>query len=338
MKVSVVVPGPDGHGVVRHARDVACLLQAASSSVQVEIVRDLRPFTGGDITHTHFTDALFGCDIVSAAAHFVEWSQQAPRPLVVTLHDVPGGGADPDHVRDRRRLAGYAQVARAADAVIVSGQHEVVGGRSGGTEPWVIPLPVPAPGSTGSVRPETDDPATVAVLGFVYPGKGHDLAVEAVAGLDPQPRVIALGAASPGHEGLVEALHAQAHRQGVELQVTGPLTQEELFAAMRTATVPLAAYSTLGSSGSLATWLAAGRRPLTTTTPHTRELLAAGANCLRLLSPQAGAADLARAVAQALAEPESTWLDRPVARPDTAGAHLEVFRAAVAARAHAAQR
>lgn len=338
MRVSVVVPGPEGHGVVRHAQDVARLLRAATPAVQVEIVRDLRPCSGGDVTHTHFTDAIFGPDIASAAKHFVQWSQLAPRPLVVTLHDVPGGGADTDLARDRRRLVGYAQVARAADAVIVSGPHEVVGGRAGGTEPSVVPLPVPSFVSVGSARPAPDDPPTVAVLGFVYPGKGHALAIEAVAGLDPRPRVVALGAASPGHGPLATTLHRQAQQQGVELQVTGPLTQDEVFAAARAATVPLAAYSTLGSSGSLATWFAAGRRPLTTDTPYSRALLAADPGCVRMLPRPASPADLRCSLAQALAEPASTWLGRPVRRPDTAGAHLEVFRAAVAARARAVRR
>ena len=45
-----------------------------------------------------------------------------PRPLVVTLHDVPG--ADPDPARDARRAAGYARVVAACDAVVVSAEHE----------------------------------------------------------------------------------------------------------------------------------------------------------------------------------------------------------------------
>lgn len=330
MRVSVVVPGPDGHGVVRHAKDVAWLLRASSPALHVEIVRDLRPFPGGHITHAHFTDAIFGPDIASAAEHFVQWAHQAPRPMVVTLHDVPGGGADPDLARDRRRLVGYAHVARAADAVIVSGQHELVGGRAGGTEPSVVPLPVPTGVAPGLVRPTPDDPPSVAVLGFVYPGKGHAEAIEAVAGLHLRPRLVALGAASQGHEPLVRTLRRQAEQQGVELKVTGPLTKEELFAAAMTATVPLAAYSTLGSSGSLATWFAAGRRPLTTDTPYSRALLAADPGCVRLLPRPATRADVTRSLEQALAQPEGTWLDTPVRRPDTAGAHLEVFRAALA--------
>ncbi len=152
------------------------------------------------------------------------------------------------------------------------------------------------------------------MLGFVYPGKGHDRVLDAAAGTGAA--VVAVGAPSPGHEGLVDRLHAQADALGVELLVTGALSEPDLHAAARAVTVPVAAYATSGASASLTTWLAAGRRPVTTRTPYADELTA---DALLLTD------DLAQGVRAALADPATTW--RPAAPgPDVAAAHLAVYR------------
>lgn len=305
MRVRTVAPGSPSHGVVRHAAAVAGLLGC--------------PDGPPDLVHAHFTDALWGPDIARAAAAFVAWAAALTAPLVVTLHDVPG--IDPDPARDARRTAGYRAVAEAARAVVVASDREARDvARWSGVRAAVVPLPVeplasPGPPPAWAARP------TVGVLGFLYPGKGHAEAVDAAAGTGAL--VVALGAPSPGHLGLVEELATRARRRGVDLLVTGHLSDADLHAAARAVTVPVAASSTLGASGSLATWLAAGRRPLATPTAHARDVLARWPGSLQLVPPGA----LEPAVAAALAAPGRTWLAGPPPRPDVAAAHRAVFAA-----------
>ena len=306
LKVLAVVPGPPDHGVVRHGLVVADLVGA-------HVVRTLAPVPGAwDVTHVQFTDALFGTEIGSAAAAFESWAATAPRPLVVTLHDVPG--ADTDTGRAARRAAGYGRVAAAADAVVVCSDHEADRLQP---RPYVVPLPVDALTAPGP-RPAWADRPSIAVLGFLYPGKGHERVVAAAAGTGAL--VVAIGGPSPGHEGLVEDLQRQARDAGVELLVTGPLSDADLHAAARAVTVPVASYATTGASGSLVTWIAAGRRPVTTSGPYADELDARWPGSLLPTG------DLAAGLRAALADPGSTHAPPPP-RPDVGELLRAVYRA-----------
>ena len=316
-----MVPGPEHHGVVRHGLTVAGLLR--DQQVEVTVVRGLEQPAGPvDVTHVQFTDALFGPDVGAAADAFVAWAATAARPLVVTLHDVPGADADP--LRDARRRLGYARVLASADAAVVSSEHEATGARlAHHLHPVVIPLPV-EPLALPGPRPAWAATPTVGVLGFLYPGKGHAEALECVAQVarvtHRPARVVAIGAVSPGHEPLLHDLYRQADGLGVELHVTGPLSEADLHAAAHAVTVPLAAYRTIGASASLTTWLAAGRRAVATDSAYARELQTRWPNSLLL--PTGG---LDQAVAGALEHPWTTWLDKTPARPDVGRAHLELF-------------
>ena len=305
-----MAPGPDRHGVVLHALTVAGLVGA-------DVSRDLAVL-GSEVqlTHVAFTDSLFGPDIASAAAAFERWAATAPRPLVVTLHDVPG--VDPDRARDTRRTAGYARVCALADAVVVCSEAEADRLEP---RPLVIALPMEQLPAAGP-PPWWAGRPSLGVLGFVYPGKGHERAIDAATGTGA--RVIAIGAPSPGHAALVDALTDRARCAGVELVVTGPLSEADLHAAARAVTVPVAAYATTGSSASLMTWLAAGRRPVTTAGPYAVELHRAHPEALWLTD------DLPTAVVQALSDPARTWVTAPAAPVDVAAAHLALYRSLLA--------
>lgn len=321
MRVLAVVPGPEHHGVVRHGRAVAALVAARGVGVTVARTTEV-PAGHHDLTHVQFTDALFGPDVASAADVFVAWSRVAPRPLVVTVHDVPEEEGDPGRTERRRRA--YRRVMGATDAVVVCTAGEAASARLvGGPAPVVVPLPVePMPGP--GAEPGWGTRPTVGVLGFVYPGKGHAAALEAAARHGGDVAVVAIGTVSPGHHLLLAELHERARRLGVDLLVTGPLSDAQLHAAALAVTVPLAAYRTSGASASLATWLACGRRPLVTETPQVRELAARWPDALTVLE-----GDLGDQVAAALLDRRRTWLDGPPPHPDVAGAHLAVYRSAL---------
>lgn len=314
VRVHAHAPGPPGNGVVRHARLVARLARAHG-------VRAVD--TDADLTHAQFTDRLYGPDIATSAAAFATWASGATRPLVVTLHDVPG--ADPDPARDARRVAGYARVAAACDTVVVAAEHEaakVV--RFAGRTASVIDLPLPPP-APGGPRPDWADGPTLGVLGFVHPGKGHDDVIDAAAGTGL--RVVAAGAPAPGHDDLVRALHRRAERRGVDLVVTGALGDPEMAAAARAVTVPVAPSAVVSASGTLMTWLGAGRRPLAARGEYAVELDQRHPGAVALY---AGAAALPTTVGWALGDPRRTRLDRVPDIPDAGAAHAALYRSLLA--------
>lgn len=307
-------PGPAGHGVVRHARLVARL--AAAHGVRAVTA-------GADLTHAQFTDSLYGPDIATSAAAFADWAAGASRPLVVTLHDVPG--ADPDPARDVRRGAGYARVVAAGDVVVVSAEHEAAKiARLTGRAATVVDLPVPQP-VPGGIHPAWADRPTLGVLGFVQPAKCHVDVIAAAArnGL----RVVAAGAAAPGHDDLLRVLHERAALQGVELVVTGPLDDAEMTAAARAVTVPVVPSSVVSASGTVMTWRGCGRRPLTARGEYAVELDRRHPGTLHLYADPVA---LPAAVARTLDDPMSTWLGDDRLVPDTGAEHAALYRRVLA--------
>ncbi len=316
MRVLAVVPGPEHHGAVRHAEQVADLVRR--QGVGLTLVRTLSPVctvTAADkvVTWVPFTDALFGADVASAAEAFLAWASGLKGPLVVTLHDVPG--SDPDPARDARRVTTYRRVAARADALAVCSAHEadrVVALLD--RDATTVPLPV-EPLVAAGPRPGWAARPSVGVLGFVYPGKGHDRAIDAARGTGAT--VVALGAPSPGSD--LPKLREQARRAGVALIVTGPLSEADLHAAALSVTVPVAAYATRGASASLHTWLACGRRPVATPGPYVDEL------DRRWPGTVGVSTDLRASVCALLQDPSGTWLTQAPPRPDVGRAYAELF-------------
>ncbi len=298
MRVGHLLVGPAEHGVHRYARELA----EADGGGAVE---------GADVVQVHYTDRLFAPTAEESAAAFTVLAAGLDAPLVVTLHDVP---PDDGSVLQQRRARAYAAVVAVADRVVVNSAHEAARLRAFSTVvPAVVPLPVqPLPPG-----PVPDPDGEVVVLGFLYPGKGHD---EALCALPPGVGLTALGRPSDGHADLVVELSALG-----PLTVTGYVPDDELAARLRAASVPLAPHRHVSASGSIGSWLAAGRRPLVPDVAYTREVAARLPGALWLYD------DLAPALAQALAEPGQTWLAPGTATgPDlaaTAAAYRQVWAA-----------
>ena len=310
VRIRLHAPGPAAHGVVRHAQLVARL--AAAHGVRTVT-------TAPDLTHAQFTDALYGAAIAASAAAFTAWAATAPRPLVVTLHDVPG--ADPDPARDARRVAGYARVVAACDTVVVSAEHEAAKvARFTGRTATVIDLPVPRP-VPGGARPVWADRPTLGVLGFIHPGKSHGDVIEAAAlhGL----RVVAAGAPVAGHDEELRALRELAERRGVDLVVTGWLRDDEVTAAARAITVPVVPSAVVSASGTLMTWRGSGRRPLAADSEYAAEI---DRRCRGTVHRYAGVAALPAAVGTVLADPRLTLLDRALDVADAGAEHAGLYR------------
>ncbi|WP_299055937.1 hypothetical protein [uncultured Nocardioides sp.] len=312
----LLVAGTERHGVTILAAQLA-------ERTGARTVHDHLDLPAGTPLHVHFTDRLLGADPVTAAGTVV--AMAARHRLTLTLHDVPQP-TDGDAFAERRTA--YRRVLQAAAGWVACSETERAtvlrhcsppGSGRGGT---VIPLPVvdaepvPARHGHGSVPPGE---ASVAVFGWVYPGKGHREAIQAAALLgdtpEDRPQVVALGALSAGHEDLGTELAALARRLGVRLTITGWLTDAQAAAGLAEATVGLVAHGNVSASGSLHSWLAAGRRPLVRDSPYAREVLALRPDTLELLDTDAGADGLAERLRARLADRASGDLDGPAPGP-----------------------
>ncbi|MCS5480350.1 glycosyltransferase [Corynebacterium sp. YIM 101645] len=249
-QVTHLIVGPDGHGVTEYAL-------ALARHTGGHVVRDIGPLPSGPV-HVTFTDHLFGPGPAEAVERVLD--RCAGHPLSVSLHDIP----QPQEGAERfaRRRPAYLHLAGEADLVVCNSRHESAFFDS---QVEVIPLPVPAVDS-----PYDPGPGTVGILGFIYPGKGHDDLIRALAGTGLEIR--ALGGVSAGHEDWAAHLQDLAAECGVRLSITGYLSEEELAVEMGRIAVPVCAHRHYSASGSLMTWLGAGRHVLVSDSPYTREM------------------------------------------------------------------
>lgn len=315
---ALLLTGPERHGVVRYARDVADqvrLLDPDAAVVQVSDPADLvEAAAAHPRVHLHVTDRPLGRGPQEAAA-LVERVADVTH-LTITLHDVPQ--PSDGEVNLPRRVDGYARFAAAAAGVVVNSRHEALLLVEHGVVPRDRPVAViPLGAALAPVRaPATARPAglVAAVAGYVYPGKGHDDVVRAVAVAADRLRaaghdlaevaVVAVGGPSAGHERDVEDLRAQAGRLGVELRVTGSLDDDGFRAGLRGAGVPVAAHQHLSASRTLLDWGEQGRRPLVVDSRYAREMAALRPGTLTLYAPDG----LADALVRAWLDPASTTL------------------------------
>ncbi len=299
-----LVLGDPHHGVARYAAEIAeatgCAVWRDLDRAQAAKPRRL---------HLHFSDRLWVADPAAAARRVAALARR--HPLTVTLHDLPQPSDGPDS--QRRRADCYRQVIAAARGVVCNSHWESglvaalpatrVAARSA-----VIPLPVDRAAADGPLPCRRE----IGLIGFVYPGKGHAQAIDAAAALatagEPPIAVVALGGVSAGHATTAEQLSAHARRRGVPFSITGYLTDEALLGRVRQALVPVAAHRHLSASGSIGSWLAAGRRPLVADSSYAREIDQLRPGTIRRYPPD----QLAAAITGALADPPSTWL-----APDT---------------------
>jgi hypothetical protein len=194
--------------------------------------------------------------------------------LSVTLHDLPGPGDPPE--LGARRAATYRRLVDAAAGVAVCSEHErsllherVAPGRA----VTVIPLPIdplaahPSPPAGGDGGGGDGGEPTVAIFGFLYPGKGHRDVIEELAEFGPPVTVLAIGRPSARHPDLVDELAEAARARGLSFRCTGYVPEEQVLDRLRAPVIPVAPQTNISASGSINSWLTAGRRPLVRATP-----------------------------------------------------------------------
>lgn len=293
--------GPDTHGVTRYAGEVA-------DAARAPVVRDVAELVPGAAVHLHLTDRLLGRDPHDAAAAVEQLARRVR--LTVTLHDVPQPTDGPVFAA---RAEAYGRIVRASHAWATNSWHEhalVDRWIAAGARGTVIPLPVPAtpgqPGPPRAVAGRVTTEPVVGVFGFVYPGKGHRQVVRAVAALRRAGTMVSvrvLGDAAPGHADEVEALVRTSRERGVPVEVTGRVADDDLVRALRDVSVGVTAHRNVSASGSLNSWIAAGRRPLVRDGSYAREMAALRPGTLNLFDD----ATLVPSLDAALRRPTSTW-------------------------------
>ena len=149
---------------------------------------------------------------------------------------------------------------------------------------------------------------TIGLAGWFYPGKGHLPALGAALAQRRRGHevdLVVLGAPSPGHEQDAEDLVRRAARLGVRVEITGWLSDDDLAAGLRAVDVPFVGHRNVSASGSLNSWLAAGRRPVVRRSAYFEEMERLRPGTLTLVRT----GELAAAVGDALDDPRSTWLE-----------------------------
>ncbi|MDQ1085197.1 MULTISPECIES: glycosyltransferase [Microbacterium] len=311
--VLLVHPGP--HGVAVYAREIAAEVVRQRAATRLTTPDALAALPAGTPLHAHVTDRLWGSSPEEATRALVVLARR--HPLTLTLHDVPQA-SDGERNRPRRR-AFYREVVESARAVAVNSAHERELLREEGV--WrgpvaIVPLPVETAEPSASVA----DDESVGVLGYFYPGKGHDeaLAATVAAGMT---RMAVLGRASDGHAADLDAFVRRAAGAGVAVEVTGWLDDAEMTARARRVAVPVIAHRHVSASGSLASWIGWGRRPLAVRNRYIDEMAALRPGTLRVVEPE----ELAGEVAAARIDPSATWhgvAPIPFGRADAAAAYL----------------
>ena len=291
-----LVLGEPAHGVARYAVELADWLDA-----EVELDPD-RVVAGQDV-HLHVTDRLLGPDPGRLLDVVATLSRRCR--LTLTLHDVPQptDGA----LAFERRVATYRALVASASGWATNSHHEaalVHRWCRPATPGTVVPLPVIPLGQASAAI----EPGTVGVFGYVYPGKGHRPVLDAIGLLRRRgvpARLVVLGGPARFHAHDLDALCERAEQLGVPTEITGRLPERDVAAALRSVDVPVVGHRNVSASGSLNSWLAAGRRPLVRTGTYAREMAALRPGTVSLFEH----GRLVSALAAALADPARTWLE-----------------------------
>ena len=344
-RIALGTCGPDGHGVSRLARRIASA--AGDLGFTGTVLDEPDPARLADLAdrlpvpvrllHLHVSDWLIvdaGAEPDRVLAALVQALTTRGVRLALTLHDVPQVSDGPEQARRRART--YGALAAASVGVAVCSAHErsllreVVGMPEDTVA--VVPLPIdPFPGGPPPHSATPAGPPTVAVLGYLYPGKGHRELLDELAGTDPPVGVLAIGRPSERHHDLPAALSAVAGRHGISFRTTGYVPEDQLLEQLRAPVIPVAPQTKISASASINTWIGAGRRPLVQRGRYAEELAGRLPGAVRIYRP----GRLRAEVELAHADPALTWLpDRlrvgPTTR-DVTRTHLAWLRGKVLA-------
>lgn len=266
--------------------------------------------------------------------------------LVVTLHDV----FDRDGLRAR-----YVQpeawslrwLGRNADRVVVHSQIEVerLRGIIDIDKIRIVPhfvesRTLPLSPEAARARLGLGDRRIVTLLGFVYGRKGHRYAVEAVPWMPPDAILVYAGGPVAGRSYVYDLALSKAAELdlGDRFRITGYLSEEELETWIAATHLAILPFTDLSASGSLSSWISAGKPMLVSDLPGFREYARRVPGALHFFRPTEPR-PLGTAVSELLAgplpdpDPGVQKLAGVLSMTRTVDRYLDVAREALEARA-----
>jgi glycosyltransferase involved in cell wall biosynthesis len=237
--------------------------------------------------------------------------------LVVTLHDI----FDRHGLRQRwlqPEAWSLRYLGRAADRVVVHSRVEVERLRGFIPAERIAVIPhfverraLPLDPTEARARLGLPDRRIVTLLGFVYGRKGHRYAVEAVPALPDDVVMVYAGGPVAGRSYVHDLALQKAAELGLgdRFRITGYLSEDELETWIAATHLAILPFTDLSASGSLSSWIAAGKPMLVSDLPGFREYAERAPGALRFFSPSESA-PLAEAIREAL--------DGPLPDPDPA--------------------
>lgn len=266
--------------------------------------------------------------------------------LLVTLHDI----FDRRSIRER-----YLQpdawslrwLGRTADRIVVHSQIEVE--RLRGIIPIdrirVIPhfveqRQLPLSPEEARAKLGLSDRRIVTLLGFVYGRKGHRYAVQAVPFMPDDAVMVYAGGPVAGRTYVYDLAMAKAEELGLgdRFRITGYLSEEELETWMAATHLAILPFTDLSASGSLSSWISAGKPMLVSDLRGFREYAERAPGALDFFSPTEprplGSA-ISRLLSGPLADPDPAVLRlaQELSMERTVDRYLAVAREALVERA-----
>ena len=265
--------------------------------------------------------------------------------LIVTLHDV----FDRTGVRQR-----YLQpdvwslrwLGRTADFIVVHSQIEVE--RLRGIIPVdrirVIPhfverRTLPLTPEQARARLGLSDRRVVTLLGFVYGRKGHRYAVDAVPYLPDDVVMVYAGGPVAGRSYVYDLAMSKAADLGLgdRFRITGYLSEEELETWIAATNLAILPFTDLSASGTLSSWISAGKPMLASDLPGVREYARRVPGALNFFGPTEAwplGAAINELMAGPLADPDEgvLKLGQELSMERTVERYLQVAREALVVR------
>jgi glycosyltransferase involved in cell wall biosynthesis len=176
----------------------------------------------------------------------------------------------------------------------------------------------------------------VTLLGFIYGRKGHKIMVEAIPDLARDVQVVFAGGGIANKEKFLANVEQRKLELdlGDRLRITGYLTEEDLEAWVAATDLAVLPFKDLSASGSLSTWIAAGKPILASDLPGFREYGTRVPGSVRLFSPIEPDA-LAKAITEQLAtdlpevDPKVVALREDLTVARTVDRYVAIYREAL---------
>ena len=237
-----------------------------------KLKKALRTLQGCDVLHLSFTAQMW--DHLSIYQSFLLIYSELNTPFVLTLHDTTYLNylkSPKKTYREKLKKLGrfffFLYLCRRASSIILHSKSEKRHLKFRSIYEHKIRI-IPHFAEERAMRMganeakrhlKLENGTVLTILGFIFPRKGFELAIRALALLPPNFTLVFAGGPSKGNEHFLKRLIKLAHDLGVieRLRITGFLSNEEQDQYMAATDIALAPNMFMSASGSLATWIAA---------------------------------------------------------------------------------